>query len=239
VLDAKYFAATSKMVGSVYNLSFTSVALGETSYGFTADATNVLNPQIQINSYSAYPIVGEGNTPIKPGRIVAGKSYVVKYITSGSSNYFYFQGEYEICAITKLVSKTPSAAKIAYDLLNEPTANISYIVNPDSPFCSDYPDVGEIRQVLSGGEYENIYGEDLALQRAEYENWKSTDLLDTIELDMIFIPWLKVNQKIEYYSQSLGKAQVYLVKSISGSSSQDTMRVSCQKFQPLYPWLRT
>jgi hypothetical protein len=142
-----------------------------------------------------------------------------------------------ICAVVKLVSKYPDQEKIDFDSANEPTNNIFYNVSPDSPFCSDYPDVGEIRQVLSSGDFENITDNELAMERAKYENWRTTDLLDTVSLTMVDIPWLDVNQKVEYYSNNLGKTQVYLVKSKSGSTTNGTMSVSLVKFQPIYPWL--
>lgn len=74
--------------------------------------------------------------------------------------------------------------------------------NPESPFYI-YGSVGEIRLVLYGGEYDNIYSDDLAQQRANYELWKRTRLEDTITLTCIPIPWLDVNQLVEYTSHEL------------------------------------
>jgi hypothetical protein len=121
-------------------------------------------------------------------------------------------------------------------LANNPTRNISYVVEPNSPFCRDLEGVGEIRDILSSGEYENIYSEDLATERAKYELWKATDLLDTITLNMIEIPWLSVNQKIRYTSNVTGVTDTYIVKKKTGSSTGGTMTITCQRFQPLYPW---
>jgi len=198
--------------------------------------------------------VNNPNDLIHEGRIREGKSYVVKYLSNRNGEAFYFMGEFQIAAIAKLVSKDPDVLPSKdpemtlrqYDFhvwedasgnlrANEPTTNISYIIDPDSPFCLDY--IGERRLLLSGGEYDNIYSEILAMKRAQYENWLHTDLLDNIILDMIDIPFMDVHQKIEHESQLTGETSIYLTKSISGSSIEGKMSLSCIKFKPLYPWV--
>ena len=54
---------------------------------------------------------------------------------------------------------------------------------------------------------------------------------------MIEIPWLGVNQKIEYTPGITGEKTVYMVKSKSGSTTGGTMTINAVRFQPLYPWL--
>jgi hypothetical protein len=240
-LSADYFTENSSMNASgIYQLTFsgvTSLSHG-TTFGFVADRNNIANARININNFDALPILGERSIPIAPNRIKAATAYVVRYVRIGNEQHFYFQGEHQVCAVTKLVSEYPSSEKIEYDLLHEPTKNISYIVNPDSPFCSDFPDMGEIRNVLSDGEYNNIYSSDLAIMRAEYENWRTTDLLETINLSMVDLPILDVNSKIEYHSHNLDKIETYLVKRKSGSTTAGQSNVTLRKFQPIYPWLR-
>ena len=237
-LESDHFATAVVLSGNTYNLTSASVTAMSNGMkiGFTANADSPASANIKIGSFTAYPIVRSNNTPIEAEFIKAGKSYVLQYKQTGSIGQFYYLGEHQIIAITKLVSTEPTSTEKATDIANSPTDNISYIVNPDSPYCCDYPDVGEIRQVLSGGEFDNIYSEDLALQRAEYENWRTTDMLDSISLEMVDIPWIDVNQKIEYRSQATGEVGTYIVKSKSGSSMTGTMSIGCVKFQPLYPW---
>jgi len=57
---------------------------------------------------------------------------------------------------------------------------------------------GELRQVLSGGEYDNIYTTDLAEQRAKYELWLKTRLNEQLSLDVVPILWADVNAKINH-----------------------------------------
>ena len=60
----------------------------------------------------------------------------------------------------------------------------SYDNNPSSPFYVGDPigssSVGRIRIVLSGGEYDNIYSDDLAQQRADFEIYQRSRLKDSI-----------------------------------------------------------
>lgn len=58
--------------------------------------------------------------------------------------------------------------------------------------------IGIKNQVLSGDTYEDIFTDDLALQRAGYENWKSLRISDRVNLSVIPIPWLDVMDKVTY-----------------------------------------
>lgn len=70
--------------------------------------------------------------------------------------------------MAKEVSYEPTIAEKELDKINESCDNISYLVNPDSPYTIEK--VGELRQILSGDDYEKIYADELAVERAEYEN---------------------------------------------------------------------
>lgn len=227
------------LAGAQYSADYGGAVAGLSAgytLGFKAGADNPEGALFKADATGAYPIVGEGNIPIAAGKIKAEKSYVLKYMTSGSESYYYFCGQYQICAVSKLVSKEPTSQEKAAQLLNEPTDNVSWVVNADSPFCCDLEGVGEIREVYSGGEFDNIYSDELAGQRAKYETWKSTDLKDSITLEMIDVPWLDVNQKIEYRSGLTGETQVYIVKQKRGTTTGGVMTLTCVKFQPLYSW---
>lgn len=237
-LETDYYSNAVTYANNTYSAAYGTVPslVDGTMFGFYAPNDNLVSSSFKVDNFTAYPIIGENNETIQAGRIKKDSMYVVKYVVSGSSSYFYFCGEYQICAVVKLVSTEPTAEKKEADLIDEPTRNITYVVEPNSPFCSDLESMGEIRQVLSDGEYANIYSEDLATQRAKYEVWKATDLLDVISLEMLEVPWLGVNQKIEYRSSTTGLTQQYIVKTKSGSSTGSVMTLNCVKFQPLYSW---
>lgn len=118
--------------------------------------------------------------------------------------------------------------------LGEPQIHAIYKdENPESPF--NVNELGEILDVKTGGDYDNIYSNDLALQRAKYENWLTTRLQDSVTLTTLIIPWLQVNQKISYQSKITGKDEEYIIKSISMAFKDGTMSIQAIKFYPLYP----
>ena len=65
---------------------------------------------------------------------------------------------------------------------------------------------------------------------AEYELYLSSNLAENISLEMINIPWLDVNCKIEYTSKNFNETHSYIIKSISGSTSSATMTISMIKY---------
>ena len=109
--------------------------------------------------------------------------------------------------------------------------------NPDSPFYVGGT-VGEIRQVLSGGDYDNIYTSDLAMERAKWELYRLCRLQDNVTLNCIPIYWLDVNWLVEItlpnkYGEE--ETEKYIIKSINiGSGVGATMSVSMMKYYPYY-----
>ena len=235
-LETDYYSVDVAYTSPAYTCTNEAITGYKTDLmvGFKAPANNTGSDTFKVNALGAYPILQTDNKPIEAGKIIKDSSYVLKLKAEGASFYWYLMGEYQICAVNYLVTSERTEAQKAEDLKNNPTRNITYTVNPDSPFALGVID--ERRQVLSDGEYENITTEELAAERAEYETWKASDLLDEISLSMIDIPWLGVNQKIRYYCMSTGRLETYIVKSKSGSSTGGTMTIKCVKFQPLYPW---
>lgn len=235
-LDAEHYTETVTGTADAITATYASVAElsnGDT-FGFKAVADNTGVCTFQVNAFTAYPILGENNAELTAGQIATDKSYVLKYKSVGSKNYFYFQGEYQVAAIAKLVASEPTDEKKAEELANEPTDNIVYVVEPESPYVIEA--IGEMRTNHHGGEYDNIYSEDLAVQRAKYDLWLATDMRDTITIECIEIPWLDVNQKVRYTSLSSGITSEYIITNKSGSTTGGTMNLTMVKFQPLYSW---
>ena len=240
-IDADYYTTDISMSDSGSTTTITATYTGTVGfvenamYGFKASAANAGATNFKLGTNDTLPIYGEGNAALAAGIIKSGTSYVIKYKKSGSSGYFYFCGEYQIGAIAKLVSSEPTAEEKAADLANEPMQNIAYVVEPDSPYTIE--SIGETRDVRHGGEYDAIYSDELAMQRAKYDLWLASDLQETIQLECIEVPWLDVNQKIRYRSFRTGEEHEYIVLSKSGSTTGGTMNITCNLFQPLYSWL--
>lgn len=109
-------------------------------------------------------------------------------------------------------------------------------ISAQNPFSTT--NIGEeIVQVFADGDYSKITTNQLALERAKYETWKSTYLKDERSLNMLYIPFLDVNQKVSYKSKMTGNIEVDIIKKISISFMDGTMSVDTVKFYPLYEWL--
>ena len=93
--------------------------------------------------------------------------------------------------------------------------------NPDSPFYINGT-TGIIREVLYGGDYDNIMSDDLALQRAKLELYWKCRLNDGVSLSCIPIPWLDVNILISHAPKNSTKQNKYMVKSFNASYGDNT-----------------
>ena len=228
IIDCDRYADISTNTGTQYNITLEDYTLySGDMIGFKTNIATT-SSTLKINSEITRPIVNSKDESVE---LEANKSYVVKY----ENSKFYYQGEFQVHYIVKEFSVEPTIEFKTQDIINEGTSNIKYIINPDSPYCIDK--IGEIRQVLSGVDYENIYTEELCMERAEYENWKSTRLQDSITLEMMMVPWLRVNKKIAYKSKITGKTEQYIIKNINRSLSNWTMTVQMIRFYPLYPFI--
>ena len=209
--------------GSTYTGTATGLA-DLTEYivvGFVPPSV-VENPSLKINDFDALPIVNEDGSPaVFPD---ADETYYVLQVQEGAKSFLYL-GRQQI-----------------YASIQE--------TNPDSPFYVNGP-VGSIRYVCTGGEYDDIWTDDLALQRAEYELYLRARLTDSITLTCVPVFWLDVNTKVEYINEDVGltnkswnvQTQQYdlpsqfIIKSISmGLGESDTMSVTMARFYPLYPF---
>lgn len=93
--------------------------------------------------------------------------------------------------------------------------------NPDSPFYVNGT-TGIIREVLYGGDYDNIMSDDLALQRAKLELYWKCRLNDGISLSCIPIPWVDVNILVSHAPKNSTKQKKYMVKSFNASYGDNT-----------------
>ena len=113
---------------------------------------------------------------------------------------------------------------------------IWFDLNPESPFYIN-GSVGKIREVLYGGDYENIISDELALERAKLEIYWKCRLNDNITLNTIPIPWLDVNIVISHALKNTEIQNKYIIKSFSvdyGDISA-TMSITAISYYPYYP----
>lgn len=108
--------------------------------------------------------------------------------------------------------------------------------NPESPFYINGT-VGQIREVLCGGDYDNIMSDELALDRAKIEIYWKCRLNDSLTLNVIPIPWIDVNIVVSHVTKDNTTQNRYIVKSYSveyGDVSAN-MSITMISFYPYYP----
>ena len=115
----------------------------------------------------------------------------------------------------------------------------SYDNNPSSPFYVGDPigssSVGRIRIVLYGGEYDNIYSDDLAQQRADFEIYQRSRLNDSISMETIPIPWMDANIVVSHRFGQKQEPSKYIVKSFSVDyATGGTMTINTISWYPYY-----
>lgn len=174
----------------------------------TTGCDDVYLPYFQINSLKRLEIQ---NTV----KLRNDTTYTLKYYNASTyeqQKYFQFMGE---------VTPMGTAKEL----------------NPNSPFYVN-GSVGEIRQVFSGGEYDNIYTTDLAVERAKWELYTRCRLQDSVTVNCIPIYWLDVNWLVEITlpnKYGTEEKEQYIIKSITiNSGNGATMAVQMQKYYPYY-----
>jgi hypothetical protein len=243
-LECDYTAVSCVQSNETYNVtidsSFVAYVDGDT-YAVVPNADSVLNQKINIQSLGAYKVYnmsGAGTyTEIPVGAMKAGMAYSIRYTQSK----FVLVGELQVrCIVQEIIAMPSEAAKQYYKEQNN-CNNVEWVVNPDSTYaCTIAPTTGritgEIKQVLSDGDYADIYSTDLAFERARYENWLKCRLQDRVSFEAILIPWIDINQKIQYTSPITGDVGTWIVQSVSYDFENWTMSVAASRFYPSYPW---
>lgn len=201
---------------------------------FTPNMNSTEGQKLRVGTLEPYDIVveaGDGTKrAIQAAEMLEDTLYVVKYF----NKQFILQGEALIHVMCMEYNKMPSATEVAGLKAFHACENIKFVINPESPYACDKMDV--VKQVLSEGEYANIYTTELAYERAAYENWKAARLQESIQIETLFLPWLDVNEKIEYTSLATGVTNQYLIQNIEVSPYTGVMTITMTRFYPLYPW---
>ena len=185
--------------------------------GIKIDSDSIGNDMVRIGSCDPIPIVNDDGSPIIAGRMKAGQTYVFSYrrkveqVNGGDiiTYYLYLLGQYQCYGIYKET-------------------------NPDCPFSVD--NLGY--EILNRVDYEDLYSDDLCYNQAEYLTYQSTALQDTLNLELLIIPWLDVNQKIKYTSKQSKETSQYMIKSFSWNSLSGTMSMTLYKFMESFSYVK-
>lgn len=178
--------------------------------GFTTTKSgneNISNPHLDLNYYGSRRILNPNGST---AQLENDTYYVLRY-----KNDDYF-GEHWVF----LGEVTPMAESVDD--------------NPQSPFYINGT-IGDIKIVLSGGEYDNITSYDLAKQRADWELYTRCKLQDSITIKSVPLYWADVNWLINITLPNEDESQLYIIKDISidgGIGSSQTLK--CMKYYSFY-----
>lgn len=110
--------------------------------------------------------------------------------------------------------------------------NVSLTVCPDSPFTVQK--LGNRIDVKADGEFSNITSNELALERAQYENWKNSRLTDNITITTKLMPFVEPYMKIDYKKNGYNVRNDYIVQSVSHDLDNGTTTIQMYTFYSLY-----
>lgn len=113
--------------------------------------------------------------------------------------------------------------------------HVDMTIIANSPFVVEK--LGEIPDTKVSGEFENITSNDLAADRAKWENWKNCRLTDNIIITTALLPFLDVNKKVSYKRSDSDQVHQYIISSISHDFSGFTTTITMYRFYPLYETL--
>lgn len=207
--DIKWYA-TATVSGSTYNLAmsaYTSSSYRDNLKIGFIAPSKVTNPYVEINSLGAKKLLNSDGS-FATLADESSKYYVARYVASG--DYFLFLGALCPRAIVKNT-------------------------NSESPYSISR--LGEIRIVLSGGEYDNITTDAQALARAKWELYNRCKLTDSINITCVPILWLDVNQviEIEVPNGNTVETNKYIITSIDTTFGvTGTQTINASRYYPYY-----
>ena len=210
VHDPAYFSSDTKVSGNVISLNIPQLTQYNEGliYGFTLkDNQGYKNFQIKINSLPAHPVYLDDGKTLAVIEPEQGEVYYCVAYQGGKWNWLGHLQAYGFAEDT----------------------------NPESPYYVNGT-TGRIRLPLFGDVYDNIYSDDLARQRAEYELYLHSRMNDTVTITCVPVYWLDVNILTTYTSARSGVTNKYIIKNISiGLAPSDTMTVNMIRYYPSNP----
>lgn len=216
--DVDYYSPSESTTVSGGTITPTFADLKElandTAIGITLPTAISSTEPVLINFLGTFMVLDIDNKNVTS--LDADTEYIFQYVIpkDSSGNFWRFMGHQQAQAI-------------------------SYDNNPSSPFYVGNPigssSVGRIRIVLYGGEYDNIYSDDLAQQRADFEIYQRSRLNDSISMETIPIPWMDANIVVSHRFGQKQEPSKYIVKSFSVDyATGGTMTINVITWYPYY-----
>lgn len=209
--------------------------------------------KLKINKFETIPILNEATEePIKANELKQNEVYAFKIkkkrIDEQDIINAYLLGQWQVHAINVLTNGKKSGKFVTssdgeeYELYSKEyfqkfynCERVDMTIIANSPFTVEK--LGEILDVKVSGEFENITSNDLAADRAKWENWKNCRLTDNITITTALLPFLDVNKKVSYKRSDSDREHQYIISSISHDFAGFTSTITMYRFYPLYETL--
>lgn len=253
VIDADYYTENCTLSGNCYICNINGY---EEKYyngdlvAIKVPTTNPKNSKLNINEFGELSICDENtDAELDENKLEPNVVYVFKIKKKRENKQditkAYLMGHWQAHGLNALVNGTVSnethttqdgktVKKYSKEYFQDVYGCESVELNviPNSPFTVQK--LGEILDVKTGGEFENITSDSLALSRADWENWKNCRLTDSITITTKLCPFADVNIKVSYRRSDLNQENQYIVKSVSHDFNSGTTTWGLMRFYPLY-----
>ncbi len=256
LIEADYYSEECTYSGNTY----ASAVAGYGDGYFNGDvialkipAANQADCRLNINGLGSIPILNEADEePIEADELKENQVYSFrigrKRIEKQDVFSAYLLGQWQVHAINVLTDGSRSREFVTapdgetceryskeYFQKFYHCERVDMTVIPNSPFTVEK--LGEIPEVKVSGEFENITSDDLAADRARWENWKNCRLTDQITITTALLPFLEVNKKVSYRRSDADREHQYIISSVSHDFAGYTTTISMYRFYPLYETL--
>ena len=218
--------------------------------GLKIPSANQSGALININNFGAIGLYKEANErPIEADELKPDNVYAFKIKKNRVDKHDVFKayllGQWQVHAINVLTNGKKSGQFVTssdgeeYELYSKEyfqkfynCERVDMTIVANSPFTVEK--LGEIPDIKVSGEYENITSDDLAADRAKWENWKNCRLTDNITITTALLPFLDVNKKVSYKRSDSDREHQYIISSISHDFAGYTTTITMYRFYPLY-----
>lgn len=232
--DIDYFSENTSFENNIYTLSLSDY-ISYTKYdmiAFKPTSDNLYSASLKINSLETIPIYYEyTDTPLNPSELKTGDMCVITIYKIEQNYIAYYLGKYQphsLCVLTNDSNDVKYTKKYFSSIYNVAEKNVYFREEKHSPFAVQR--LGEVLDVKSGDDFDNILSDSIAIENSKYYNRLSSTMFDTVTITTVLIPWLDVNVKINYRKQQEDTIYSYVVKSRSDNFSNKTSTITMYRF---------
>lgn len=253
VIEADFYSEECTYSDNVYSSTIAGYEEGYYNGDVIAlkiPSVNQAGSNLNINNFGTIPILNEANEePIKANELNSNEVYAFKIkkkrVDKQDVISAYLLGQWQVHAINVLTNGKKSGKFITssdgkeYELYSKEyfqkfynceRVDMNVVIN--SPFTVEK--LGEIPDIKVNGEFENITSNNLASDRAKWENWKNCRLTDNITITTALLPFLDVNKKVSYKRSDSDVEHQYIISSICHDFAGFTSTITMYRFYPLY-----